>query len=147
MKITISAIEAIREALSGLPPAPRVRTEHTKAGAVTALAPELLELRQKGYGLGALAALLTEKGLPISPGTLKNYLQRAGAARGKRRRRTMGTSSGDPRAHAARATRAMSAGPPPAPPLVEVPAKFSAPSSASTGRSFEPNPRRDSDEI
>jgi hypothetical protein len=147
MKITISEIEAIREALSGLPPAPRVRTETTKAGAVTALAPELLELRQKGYGLGALAALLTEKGLPISPGTLKNYLQRAGAAHGKQRRRMMGTSSGERKAHAVPETRAMSAGPPPAPPPVEVTTKSAAPSPASTGRSFDRNPRRDTDEI
>jgi hypothetical protein len=146
MKITISEIESIRGALSGLPPAPRVRTEHTKAGAVTALAPELLELRQRGYGLAALAALLTEKGLPISPGTLKNYLQRAGAADGKHRRR-MTTSSGERKARASPATQAMSAGPPSAPPPVEVTTKSAAPSPASAGRSLDPNPRRDTDEI
>jgi hypothetical protein len=89
MKIGITQIEAIREALLALPPAPKMPNDGTKRGAVAALAPELLNLRRQGYGLETLAAFLKEKGLAISSGTLKNYLQRAGATRTKRRQRTI----------------------------------------------------------
>jgi hypothetical protein len=85
MKIGIAQIEAIREALMALPPASKIPNSGTKRGAVAALAPELLSLRRQGYGLETLAAFLKEKGLAISSGTLKNYLQRAGATRTKRR--------------------------------------------------------------
>ena len=87
MKIGITQIETIRAALMALPPAPKMPNDGTKRGAVAALAPELLNLRRQGYGLETLAAFLKEKGLAISSGTLKNYLQRAGATRTKRRQR------------------------------------------------------------
>ena len=87
MKIGITQIEAIRAALMALPPAPKIPNDGTKRGAVAALAPELLNLRRQGYGLETLATFLKEKGLAISSGTLKNYLQRAGATRTKRRQK------------------------------------------------------------
>jgi hypothetical protein len=84
-KMSNAEIESIRAQLLALPPAPTATVKGTKAATVASLAPELLGLRRQGYGLAALAAFLTEKGLPIASGTLKNYLQRAGVARGKRR--------------------------------------------------------------
>lgn len=88
MKITVGQIDEMRAKLAALPAAPAVPTQPaTKMKAVTALAPELIALRERGWGLHALAAFMTEGGFPISPGTLKNYLQRAGATRTKRRRK------------------------------------------------------------
>jgi hypothetical protein len=147
MKILITDIEAIGAALDALAPPLHVRTECSKAEAVAALAPRLLEQRKKGHGLGALAAMLTERGLPISPGTLKNYLQRAGAAKGKRRRREAVSSP------AARAAPELP--PPAARPVASLPATSrvkvtmpsAAPSPATTPRSFEGTPRRDTDDI
>ncbi len=94
VKITIAQIDAMRVKLAALPAAPAAPPRAaTKMEAVVALAPELVALREKGWGLQALAALMTESGFAISPGTLKNYLQRAGATRKKRRKKNASTSS------------------------------------------------------
>jgi hypothetical protein len=96
VKITVGQIEGIRAELAKVPPKPVVPTESsTKMAAVASLAPELLALRWNGWGLEALVAFLAEGGLHLTPGTLKNYLQRAGATRSKRRRRKE-TASGSP---------------------------------------------------
>ncbi len=87
-KIPTARIEALRSKLMEADAAPVIPPEaSTKMGAVAALAPELLGLRRKGWGLAALAAMLREGGLEITSGTLKNYLQRAGATRTRRRSR------------------------------------------------------------
>lgn len=97
VKITIGQIEVIRGKLAKVPPRPVVPTEtSTKMAAVVSLAPELLALRRNGWGLEALAALLAEGGLDLTPGTLKNYLQRAGATRSKRRRGKADASGSPP---------------------------------------------------
>jgi hypothetical protein len=88
VRLTVAQVDEIRRQLAAQPPAPTVRHDSmTKLAAVTAAAPELLGLRRTGWGIATLAAFLTEAGLPISAGTLKNYLQRVGATRTKRRRR------------------------------------------------------------
>jgi hypothetical protein len=88
VRLTVAQVDEIRRKLAAQPPAPVVRgASVSKLAAVTAAAPELLGLRRSGWGIAALAAFLTEAGLPISAGTLKNYLQRAGATPTKRRRR------------------------------------------------------------
>ena len=85
-KITADRIEALRAKLVEADAAPVIPPDtSTKMGAVAALASELLTLRRKGWGLEALAAMLREGGLDLTPATLKNYLQRAGATRTKRR--------------------------------------------------------------
>jgi hypothetical protein len=84
-KITADRIEALRAKLVEADAAPVIPPDtSTKMGAVAALASELLTLRRKGWGLEALAAMLREGGLDLTPATLKNYLQRAGATRTKR---------------------------------------------------------------
>jgi hypothetical protein len=95
VKITVAQIDEMRAKLAALPAAPAAPTQPaTKMEAVTALAPELVALRERGWGLHALAAFMTEGGFPISPGTLKNYLQRAEVTRTKRRRKKQSTPSG-----------------------------------------------------
>lgn len=88
VRLTAAQGDEIRRKLAAQPPAPTVRSDSvSKLAAVTAAAPELLGLRRTGWGIAALAAFLTEAGLPISAGTLKNYLQRVAATPMKRRRR------------------------------------------------------------
>jgi hypothetical protein len=107
VKITVAQIDAMRVKLAALPAAPAAPPRAaTKMEAVVALAPELVALRGKGWGLQALAAFMTEGGFAISAGTLKNYLQRAGAARTKRRRKKESTSSGATGATPTRASAA-----------------------------------------
>jgi hypothetical protein len=113
VKITVGQIEAIRAELAKVPPKPVVRAElSTKMAAVASLAPELLALRRNGWGLEALVAFLADGGLHLTRGTLKNYLQRAGATRSKRRRRKESASA--PPA-------------PPSPPLASIAAKPQSP--------------------
>jgi hypothetical protein len=96
MRLTIVQVDQIRAKLAAQPPAPAMRADSvSKLAAVTAAAPELLGLRRMGWGIAALASFLTEAGLPISAGTLKNYLQRVGATRTKRRRRQATTPPGE----------------------------------------------------
>jgi hypothetical protein len=93
VRLTVGQVDEIRRMLAAQPPAPTVRGDRvSKLAAITAAASELLRLRRTGWGVAALAAFLTEAGLPISAGTLKNYLQRLGATRTKRRRRQMTTA-------------------------------------------------------
>jgi hypothetical protein len=94
VKITVTQIEALRVRLAATPPPPpRPNHAATKMEAVVALSQELTALREKGWGLQALAALLAEGGVAVSPGTLRNYLQRAGATRRRRRRRVDNAST------------------------------------------------------
>lgn len=95
VRLTVAQVDEIRRKLAAQPPAPAVRGDSvSKLAAITAAAPELLGLRRTGWGIAALAAFLTEVGLPISAGTLKNYLQRAGATPTKRRRRQRAIAPG-----------------------------------------------------
>lgn len=95
VRLTVAQVDEIRRKLAAQPPAPTVRGDSvSKLAAVTAAAPELLGLRRAGWGVAALAAFLTEAGLPISAGTLKNYLQRAGATPTKRRWRQRTSAPG-----------------------------------------------------
>jgi hypothetical protein len=95
--ISVDEIAILKGKLAVLPSAPTVPMQTpTRLAAVAAIAPELLELRRKGWGLEALTAYLAEQGLPITPATLKNYLQREGATRSKRRRRKGSPSAATP---------------------------------------------------
>lgn len=141
MKIGIAQIESLREALKALPPPPKVRNDGTKRGAIAALAPELFGLRRQGYGLETLAAFLKEKGLEISSGTLKNYLQRAGATRTKRRQRKVVA------AHDERPAQAPARLPAPPSTTRPVPAATVGTPAGSQSPVMPPWPRPDSEEI
>jgi hypothetical protein len=95
MNLTPERIDELRRELRALPPAPRIRTTATKLEAIEKVTPELLSLRRLGYGLDALAAILSSMGVAIAPGTLKNYLRRCGATLRKRRRNRTTAGSGE----------------------------------------------------
>jgi hypothetical protein len=51
-------------------------TELSKQQIVRALSPQILALRAKGYSWTAVAAMLSERGLPVSVAALRTYLRR-----------------------------------------------------------------------
>jgi hypothetical protein len=67
-------VQGIQAALDALPPCEA--TEMSKQQAVQALSPQIDEMRAKGYGWTAIAAMLSERGLPVSPAALRTYLRR-----------------------------------------------------------------------
>jgi hypothetical protein len=54
--------------------------------AIRMLTDSIKAMLSKGYDWAAIATLLSEQGLSVSPVTLKSYLQHANGARGKKTR-------------------------------------------------------------
>jgi hypothetical protein len=69
-----ATVQDIQAALEALPPCEA--TEMSKQQAVQALSPQIDDLRGKGYGWIAIAAMVSERGLPISAAALRTYLRR-----------------------------------------------------------------------
>ena len=82
-KISASELHNIARALDALPP--HRDTSVSKQKAIALLAPELHAMRSKGYSWSAIAALLTNNGVPVSAVALQSYLWRARVADGTER--------------------------------------------------------------
>lgn len=67
-------VRQLQEALSQV--APYQATEVSKQQAIRTLAPEIATLRSKGYSWSAVAAMLSEQGIPVSVAALRTYLRR-----------------------------------------------------------------------
>lgn len=67
-------VRQLQETLSQV--APYQATEVSKQQAIRTLAPEIAILRSKGYSWSAVAAMLSEQGMPISVAALRTYLRR-----------------------------------------------------------------------
>jgi hypothetical protein len=74
MPLTADDLEVLRRELSELPTT-RPRTV-TKQRAIAELAPELAAAQRRGYTVEDLAQLLADRGLAMTPGTLRGYLRR-----------------------------------------------------------------------
>ena len=74
MPLTADDLEILRRELSELPTT-RPRTV-TKQRAIAELAPELAAAQRRGYTVEDLAQLLADRGLAMTPGTLRGYLRR-----------------------------------------------------------------------
>jgi len=71
------AAETIRQLQQSLDEvAPYQATELSKQQAVRAVSPQIETLRAKGYSWTAVAAMLSERGVPISVAALRTYLRR-----------------------------------------------------------------------
>ena len=57
--------------------APYEATELSKQQAIRELSPQIVTLRSKGYSWMAVAAMLSEHGVPVSVAALRTYLRRA----------------------------------------------------------------------
>jgi hypothetical protein len=56
--------------------APYQETELSKQQAIRTLSPQIFALRSKGYSWTAVAAMLSERGVPVSVAALRTYLRR-----------------------------------------------------------------------
>lgn len=77
MAITIEKVEAIAAKLRAMPPVENKKREISKQESIKLLTGEITAMRERGYTLEQIAALLTEDELQIGAPTLKSYLQRA----------------------------------------------------------------------
>ena len=82
LAITIEKVEAIAAKLRAMPPVENKKREISKQESIKLLTGEITAMRERGYTLEQIAALLTEDELQIGAPTLKSYLQRA-ASTGK----------------------------------------------------------------
>ena len=73
-KFAADAVAPLQQSLDEIPPCPA--TELSKQQMIHALAPQIFALRSKGYGWTAVAAMLSERGLPVSVAALRTYLRR-----------------------------------------------------------------------
>lgn len=91
MAFSTDDLEALRRDLAQLPPArPKSVSNRDAVGALTS---ELAAAQRLGYSVDDLAQLLSSKGLRMTAGTLKGYLQQA---RKKKRSQKKSTSSSKP---------------------------------------------------
>lgn len=80
MAITVEQVERIAEKLRALPPIENKKRVVSKQESIKMLTSEIAGLRERGYTLEQIAALLTEDELQIGAPTLKSYLQRAASS-------------------------------------------------------------------
>ena len=122
MPFSTDDLETLRRDLTQLPPN-RPKSVNNR-DAVAALTPELVAAQRRGYSVEDLAQLLSEKGLRMTAGTLKGYLQRA--RKNKRPRRNAPNGNGAMEAMAPAAPNGgasvVAAKPASEPPSAQVPA-------------------------
>jgi len=75
-RYTVEQIESVRQALRKVRPTDRKLRQMSKQSAIAALAGEIHQMRRKGHTLAEVAVFLSEKGVEVTPETLKNYLYR-----------------------------------------------------------------------
>ncbi len=73
-KFAAETVHKLQQSLAEV--APYQATELSKQQAIRALSPQILSLRAKGYGWTAVAAMLSEHGVPVSVAALRTYLRR-----------------------------------------------------------------------
>jgi hypothetical protein len=73
-KFTAATVRQLQQSLAEV--APYEATELSKQQTVRTLSPQLVALRAKGYSWTAIAAMLSERGIPVSVAALRTYLRR-----------------------------------------------------------------------
>jgi hypothetical protein len=73
-KFAAETVRQLQESLDEV--APYQVTELSKQQAIRALSHQILSLRSKGYSWTAIAAMLSERGVPVSVAALRTYLRR-----------------------------------------------------------------------
>jgi hypothetical protein len=73
-KFTAETVRQLQQSLDEI--APYEATEVSKQQAIRMLSPQILSLRSKGYNWTAVAAMLSEQGVPVSVAALRTYLRR-----------------------------------------------------------------------
>jgi DNA-binding transcriptional MerR regulator len=81
MRRTAEDAKRLAEKLNALPPMENKQRLLTKQQEIKLLAGEIRALQQRNYPLDQIAKILTDEGVSITCNTLRNYLQRAVAAK------------------------------------------------------------------
>jgi hypothetical protein len=73
-KFDAETVLQLQQSLDEVPP--YQATELSKQQTVRTLSPQIFSLRSKGYSWTAVAAMLSERGVPVSVAALRTYLRR-----------------------------------------------------------------------
>ncbi len=73
-KFAADTVRQLQQSLDAV--APYQETELSKQQAIRTLSPQIFALRSKGYSWTAVAAMLSERGVPVSVAALRTYLRR-----------------------------------------------------------------------
>jgi hypothetical protein len=73
-KFAAETVLKLQQSLAEVPP--YQATELSKQQTVRMLSPQIFALRSKGYSWTAVAAMLSERGVPVSVAALRTYLRR-----------------------------------------------------------------------
>jgi hypothetical protein len=92
-KFTAETVQQLRQSLDEVPP--YQATELSKQQTLRTLSPQILALHAKGYSWAAVAAMLAERGLPVSVAALRTYLRRVRAEAENGKPRTTAKRSRD----------------------------------------------------
>jgi hypothetical protein len=84
-KFAAETVRKLQQSLDDV--APYQATELSKQQAIGMLSPQIVALRAKGYSWTAVAAMLSEHGVPVSVAALRTYLRRVRVTALKARRR------------------------------------------------------------
>jgi hypothetical protein len=104
-KFAAETVLKLQQSLDDVPP--YQATELSKQQTIHKLSPHILALRSKGYSWTAVAAMLSERGLPVSVAALRTYLRRVREEAANDKPRTQAKRSRDARAESPAARPAL----------------------------------------
>jgi hypothetical protein len=87
-KFEAETVLQLQKSLDEVPP--YQATELSKQQAIRTLSPQISALRSKGYSWTAVAAMLSERGVPVSVAALRTYLRRVREEAANEKPRTQG---------------------------------------------------------
>jgi hypothetical protein len=100
-KFAAETVLKLQQSLDEVPP--YEASELSKQQTIQKLSPHILALRSKGYSWTAVAAMLSERGLPVSVAALRTYLRRVREEAADEKPRTQAKRSRDARAESIQA--------------------------------------------
>lgn len=95
--LTLKDVQVLSEKLREAPDLPAEKKTLTKKEAILELKPAIEQLRARGYSVEQIASLLTQNGMAISFGSLRQYLaERQGGSRRKKKGSAPSATAGSP---------------------------------------------------
>ena len=110
-KFAAETVLQLQQSLDQIPP--HQATELSKQQIVRALSPQIFALRSRGYSWTAVAAMLSERGVPVSVAALRTYLRRVREQAATEKPRTQTKRGRDARADTLQPERPPPVVPPP----------------------------------
>ena len=156
-KFAAETVLQLQQSLDKVPP--YKATELSKQQTIRTLSPQIFALRSKGYSWTAVAAMLSEHGVPVSVAALRTYLRRVREEAANETPRTLTKRLRDGRADTRPAERPPPIAPSPSPSGETPPARkpqqpggaaasaVAAQHATASGTRREPEPRRSTFEV